>query len=236
MVWILASIVLIIILKKPKLKKFFAWLALCLIVSFGNSFLFTIVGSKWEIPSRPATTITGHYKYAVVLGGMGSINKQTGKLHVSQSIDRVLQAIILYKQGKVEKIVITGGSGAVFGQDKREAPMIKNFCIDMGVKAEDIVSEPNSRNTHENAVFTKELIGAGTDKIILITSAVHMRRSIGCFKKEGYVFYYLSTDPLIQSNIYFEDIVVPKAEVLYNWNSLIKEMVGMAVYKIVGYI
>jgi uncharacterized SAM-binding protein YcdF (DUF218 family) len=235
LIWILTCIFLIIVQKKQTWKRIFAYTALILIIVFCNNYLFTIIGSKWEMTSMPANSIRSHYKYAVVLGGMGSENKKTGKFYVGQSIDRVLQAIILYKQGKVDKILITGGSGAIFGQEIKEAPVVKKFCIDLGILEDDIIIEPNSKNTHENATFTKDLIGT-KDKIILLTSAIHMRRSIGCFKKEGFYLDYLSTDPLSQPIFYIEDVLLPKAEALYCWTAFIKEVLGTIVYKIVGYI
>jgi uncharacterized SAM-binding protein YcdF (DUF218 family) len=236
LVWILGLIIFSLVIKQSsKWKKISIYSSIVLLIIFSNNYLFTLVGSCWEIPSKPASSVTGHYKYAVVLGGMGSENKKTGKFHVGQSIDRVLQAIIIYKQGKVEKIIITGGSGAVFGQGRREAPLIKKFCMDMGVPADDIFVEANSRNTHENAMFTKKMIGANEQQILLITSAMHMRRSIGCFEKEGFKFDYLATDPMIQPIIYFDDFFIPKGEAIYYWSTMIKEIVGTAVYKIVGY-
>lgn len=219
-----------------KWKKIFLYLSIIFLLFFSNNYLFTKIGSKWEIAAKPASSITGHYKYAVVLGGMGSTNKETGKLYVGQSIDRILQAIIVYKQGKTDKILITGGSGSVFGQNRREAPVIKNFCIQMGVPPEDIIVEADSKNTRENATFSKKYIDIENDKILLITSAIHMRRSIACFKKVGYTFDYLATDPLTKAVLYPDDYFLPKTEAMDAWTSLIKEVVGFVTYKVVGYI
>lgn len=207
-----------------------------MLLFFSNNFLFTKIGSKWENTARPASSVTGHYKHTVVLSGMGTTNIKTGKLYVGQSIDRILQAIIVYKQGKTEKILITGGSGSVFGQDRKEAPVIKNFCIKMGVLSEDIIVEAESKNTYENAVFSKKFIDIENEKILLVTSAMHMRRSMGIFTKAGYKFDCLATDPLTQPVLYPDDYFLPKAEALNGWTSLIKEIVGTLTYKVVGYI
>jgi uncharacterized SAM-binding protein YcdF (DUF218 family) len=236
LVWVLTCMLLSFFLKDIKWKKILIYLSICLLLIFSNNYIFTKIGSMWEITSKPASCVTGHYKYTVVLGGMGSSNKETGKLYVGQSIDRILQAIIVYKQGKTDKILITGGSGSVFGQDRREAPLIKNFCIEMGVPSDVIIVEAESKNTRENAIFSKKFIDVKNEKVLLITSAMHMRRSIGCFEKAGYKFDYLATDPLTQPILYPDDFLIPKAEAMYGWTCLIKEIVGTVIYKIVGYI
>jgi len=96
-----------------------------------------------------------------------------------------------------------------------------------------------SRNTHENAVNTATWLknhhpGA---RCLLITSACHMRRALGCFKKER-----VNITPYITNKISgprkfdFDILLLPQGSALYNWEPLIKEMVGYLVYKLVGYI
>ncbi len=89
---------------------------------------------------------------------MVSENIFTGKVQFSESIDRLMQAIILYKHDKIKKIVITSGSSILLNQRVKEADILLPFCISLGIPKNDIIIEPNSRNTHENALFTKELI------------------------------------------------------------------------------
>jgi uncharacterized SAM-binding protein YcdF (DUF218 family) len=233
-IWVLVLIFLGIILKK---KRFILLLtAATLLYIFSNTAIFQFVSKKWEIESFPADSVKKHYSYAVVLGGMATGNTINGKMHIGESIDRILQAIILNKQGKIDTILITGGSGMILDQSMKEAPIIRRFCIDMGIKDGCILIESQSRNTHENAIKTKAMLNNHPPRILLITSAFHMRRSKGCFKKEGFDFDVLSTNPFCKTHLYIDDYFIPKAEVIDKWGILIKEIAGTITYKIAGYI
>ncbi|HEY9125228.1 MAG TPA: YdcF family protein [Bacteroidales bacterium] len=233
-VWVLSLIVTGLLLKKRK-EAFYLSAAILLFI-FSNAGIFQFVSKKWEIESLPADSVKKHYTYAVVLGGMASGNTENGKMLFGESIDRILQAIILYKQGKIDTIFITGGSGLVWGQSKKEAPIIRKFCTDMGVKENCILIEDQSRNTHENAIMTKALLNSCQGRILLITSAFHMRRSMGCFKKSGFEFDILSTNPLCRNQLYLDDYFIPKTEIIEKWGILLKEITGSIVYKLAGYI
>lgn len=233
-IWVLSLVILGLFLKKRRAILLVS--AAILLFLMGNTAIFQFVSKKWEIESLPADSVKKHYTYAVVLGGMASENKKNGKMHFGESIDRILQAIILYKQGKIDTILITGGSGMVLDQTMKEAPIIRKFCVDMGVKDNCILIEDQSRNTRENATMTKAMLNNCPPQILLITSAFHMRRSMGCFKKEGFEFDVLSTNPLCRTRLYIDDYFIPKAEVIDKWGILIKEIAGTLTYKMAGYI
>lgn len=233
--WILACFILASFLKKTRIKKIFLIAGIALLLFFTNTAIINSILHAWEVQTKSAKSVTEKYDYAVVLGGMASQNPKTGALHVGPSIDRLLEAIVLYKQGNVRKILITGGSGAIFSQQQKEALIVNELCYSLGVPKEDVILESDSKNTHENAVFTKNIIG--TDKkILLLTSAFHMRRSMGCFAKEGFTFDVFSTDPLEVVFLGPDDYFIPKAEPLYKWTILIKEWIGYVTYKIADYI
>jgi uncharacterized SAM-binding protein YcdF (DUF218 family) len=102
----------------------------------------------------------------------------------------------LYKLGKIKKILISGGSGSLLYPDESESEDLYDFCMIAGVRKKDILLENQSRNTHENAIYSLKIIEEENieGKVLLITSAFHMRRSIGCFKKEKIQFDSFSTD------------------------------------------
>lgn len=89
--------------------------------------------------------------------------------------DRVWMAARLYKAGKAPKIYCTGP-----GASKATAPLL----VEMGVRAEDILSLDESRNTEEEAKgMEKALLAAGGRKVLLVTSGFHMRRAMRIFRK-----------------------------------------------------
>jgi uncharacterized SAM-binding protein YcdF (DUF218 family) len=64
---------------------------------------------------------------------------------------------------------------------------VSRFLQDAGVAADRIIVEGRSRNTHENAVFTRDIVKPKPgDRWYLVTSAYHMPRSMGLFRKAGF--------------------------------------------------
>lgn len=234
--WIVILLILALLLKKPSLKKRLMVACLAVSVFFTNTYIFNVAVSAWEYPSVILTDTVPKYDYGVVLGGMADENIKTGKIKFSSTVDRLMQAIILYKQGNLKKIIFTGGSGFVFNQEFKEAYTLQNICYKLGIPKQDIIIEPDSKNTHENAVFTKKLIKNKNAKVLLITSAFHMRRSAACFKHEGYNFDVYPTDSLEEQNLGPDDYFLPKATPLMDWAYIIKEWFGLIAYKVTGYI
>jgi uncharacterized SAM-binding protein YcdF (DUF218 family) len=233
--WILVLFAIALFIKKPNIKRNYIIAGILTLIFFSNQFFFNFFCKAWEVNAPIASQIRGHYKYGVVLGGMATADKYDGKKQFSASVDRLLEVLVLYKNGQIEKIVLSGGSGAMVHNKIKEAPILRNLCISLGIPDSAIIEEPMSRNTHENAVYTKDLIGTDS-KILLSTSAFHMRRSMGCFKKEGFKFDTVYTDPMEKFKLAPDDYFLPKAEVLFNWATLIKEWIGCVAYWIAGYI
>ena len=101
------------------------------------------------------------------------------------------QTIHLYKLGKVGKILISGNDGHVVDRGLDEAVQFKIVLIDLGIPAEDILVENISKNTYENAVESKKVLanaGFENASVLLVTSAIHMRRSEACFVQAGLLF------------------------------------------------
>jgi uncharacterized SAM-binding protein YcdF (DUF218 family) len=94
-----------------------------------------------------------------------------------------------------------------------------------------------SRNTYENAVESKKLMHAeGLKSATIITSAWHMRRAEGCFKKLGMDIDIHPTDGLYNiQKFYLTDLIVPDTRNIVKWENLMHEIVGVIVYKLYGY-
>lgn len=234
-IWIIGLLAFALFTKRVKLKKICFFSALGLLLFFSNTIVFDTFEHLWEVPSKKSTEIIGKYKYAVVLGGMASENRETGEIQYFPSIDRLLKGIELFRKGMVEKILITGGSGLLSDQEVKEAETLKKFCINFGIPDSVIILETESRNTYENALFTKKIIGIN-DSILLITSTFHMRRSLAIFNKQEFRSIPIQADPLALVNYTPDDYFLPKADPLMKWNLLIKEMVGYVAYRLAGYL
>jgi len=212
--------------------------AFAVFLIFTNPMIFRLVAGAWEGDLRPAGSMRGKSDVCVVLGGMSAYHEPTGRIRFTQSADRILQAVDLYEKGIVKKIVITGGTARLIRKTPPEAIHLKDFLVSIGIPSDSVLIDPESRNTYENAVNTRKFMdkyGWG-ENIILVTSAFHMRRAEGCFKKAGFIVYPYAADPLKGvSKTSVTDFFLPSVGTLNSWNYLTHEWIGIVMYKIKGY-
>jgi len=235
--WIIILLLFSHFSKEEKKKRKYLMIGIFLALFFSNGFLFNSFMGLWEVPATPYNKL-GTYEAGIVLGGMSVNDEELGRAQFFRGVDRLIQAIDLYKRGIIKKIIFTGGSGRILAPEMKEGLYLKDYILKMGVNESDLLMESESNNTHENAAFTKVLLDREkiSGKLLLITSAFHMKRSIGCFKKEGIIAEPYSTDrfsgPL---KFEFDYLVIPDVSAMSNWTGLIHEVVGYITYKIKGY-
>ena len=236
-VWIVTLLFFFVYSKNEKRrKKAFYW-AFGLILFFTNSFVFDEFSRAWEVPATQYEDLE-IYDVGIVLGGMSVYDEDFERPQFYRGVDRLLQTVELYKLGMIKKIIFTGGSGRILQPDMREGEYIKRYLIFMGIPEEDFIIESQSKNTRENALFTKNLIDEKkiTGRFLLITSAFHMRRSINCFETVGLEVTPYSTDRYSGPRKFeFDHLFIPNTSALNDWNNLIHEVVGYITYKVIGY-
>ncbi|MES2592124.1 MAG: YdcF family protein [Bacteroidota bacterium] len=218
-------------------KKCLRW-ALILILLFTNSFLFDECARAWEVPAIRFENLK-KYDAGIVLGGMSVYDEDLDRAQFFRGVDRLIQAVELYKRGKIKKIVFTGGSGRLLHPEMKEGNYINRYLIYMGVPQKDFFIESESQNTRENALFTKALLDKNKfdGSYLLITSSTHMKRSLKCFTKAGIITQPYSTDRCAGPRKYeFDHLFIPKSYILDNWEILIHEIAGYITYKMAGYI
>jgi uncharacterized SAM-binding protein YcdF (DUF218 family) len=239
--WVLICFAIgLIFLKKGK-KSSRKWLitSFLLLVIFTNPLIISITMNSWQVPAYPASSITTPFDYGILMGGsMRHYDEEIERPVYSMSVDRLLQTIALYKEGKIKKILLSGGSGHVFLQNQKESFFIAKVLLQAGVPEDDILVEDLSRNTYENAIFTRDLVKAKNlnGSFLLITSAFHMRRSVACFKKAGLTVFPYPVDGKLQNFTLSVDSFLPEPFYFTLWDQLIHEWVGMIAYKFSGYI
>jgi uncharacterized SAM-binding protein YcdF (DUF218 family) len=99
------------------------------------------------------------------------------------SLERLVYSVALYRELRIP-LLLVGGSGDPGRPDLLEAEAMARTAISIGVPAKDIVVESTARNTLESAKAVKRLVK--NRRIILVTSAAHMKRSVAMFKKQGF--------------------------------------------------
>jgi uncharacterized SAM-binding protein YcdF (DUF218 family) len=237
-VWITFILLFALITKNQKRRKRSLLIAFVLLLFFSNGFIINEFFTLWE---KDAISIaqTKNYEWGIVLTGVTNTEKSSeGRVWFDKGADRVLHTVQLYKLGKIKKILITGGSGHLVSKKDAEANQLKEVFLYCGIPNADIVLENKSRNTHENALFTKQKIDSIgiKEKSLLITSAFHMRRSLGCFEKEGVNVDEFPVDYYTHDRKYSPDaLIIPSEKAMYKWSILIHEVLGYVMYKLVGY-
>ena len=125
----------------------------------------------------------------VVLGGgfEGAINLVRGGYELNSGGDRMVETAILARRFPTARVVVSGGTGELFLEGEGDAATAPRLLTALGVTADRLILENKSRNTYENAVFTKELVTPKPGETwLLVTSAFHMPRAKALFDKAGF--------------------------------------------------
>lgn len=210
-------------------------------IFFSNSFITNQLVKWWEYETITGESITEPFDIGILLGGFTNPDIIPGhdRLNFGFSANRFLNTYELYKMGKIKKILITGGSGRIIGKSAKEALLVKSFLLKLGVSEKDIIIETDSRNTYENAVFTKKMLRSMDPDAtsLLITSAFHMRRAIGCFEAQNIRFVPFSVDHFAEIDRWSpEHLIIPDVTGFYYWELMIREWIGCLVYFVQGYL
>lgn len=131
----------------------------------------------------------------VVLGG-GISPPAAGRPwpDLSAAADRMWHASRLFHAGRAPIVVMSGGADPALSPVS-EAQAMRDFIVDLGVPDAAVLLESGSRNSRENAEFTASMLRQRQiDRVLLVTSAMHMRRAMAHFRAEGLTVVPVATD------------------------------------------
>jgi uncharacterized SAM-binding protein YcdF (DUF218 family) len=240
-VWILASFILSCFLKNEKRKRSFFLVGLILLLILTHRAIFQAVVHWWEPAPVSIKSLHKKYDYIILLGGYSDFQTAMGKSEFQLGLkggNRLITALHLYKKGIGKKIILTGGSGKLFGDRFGEAEYVAPYLKTLGLPDSAIIIENKSRNTRENAVFTKQMVDSlqKNASCLLVTSALHMPRSKACFDRVGLSTTIYPTDYYTEkSDNYFKLFFEPSSTQLYAWEAILHEWIGVITYKLKGY-
>ena len=210
-------------------------MSIAMLLLFSNGWFVNQCYLAYE---SPQTNLNKPYQWCIILGG-GMMRAGNG-YRTGETADRFIQPLLLYKQGKVKRLLITGGNVNIKGlkiDATKESKKVKEVLIAMGVNEKDIFLEENARNTHENAVNTKKMLQPYLrERMVLVTSAMHMPRAKACYTKEGFLIDEFPAD-IKKKDTYsgILDRIIPEERNLTKFAELIREIAGYVIYKIVGF-
>ncbi len=233
--WMVILLLLRWVIRNARWKKILGGISIVIGIVFTNPYLYRTANLAWQ-PTPVDLPLNRSYDAGILLGGMAGYDKYD-RGYFGGSADRFIQTANLYHQGIIKKIIVTGGTGTISQKEPAEAIYLRTQLIANGVKTEDIIMESRSRNTYENAVYSKILTDSLQLKppFILITSAQHMKRSISVFNKAAFTTIAFPCDyKVTPTRETFDNIIVPQISLLNDWSYLLKEIVGLSVYRLTG--
>jgi uncharacterized SAM-binding protein YcdF (DUF218 family) len=174
----------------------------------------------------------------IVLGGAISpdISLARNNVAVNESAERVIVVAELARRYPNARILFSGGTGALIYDEGVEADFAVRLFESFGIARERILLDSRSRNTIENALFSKEIArpNAG-ERWLLVTSAYHLPRAVGVFRKVGFAVEAYPVDWRTRGSV---DVLRPFFTVgdgLRRTDTAVREWVGLVVYWFTGH-
>jgi uncharacterized SAM-binding protein YcdF (DUF218 family) len=133
----------------------------------------------------------------IMLGGgvEAEVIAARGGFEMNQAGDRFVETLRLARQHPAARILVSGGDGSFSGTYEGDAAVAARFFADFGIPADRLILETESRTTFENVANTRDLLAQNTlNDCLLVTSAFHMPRSVGLFRKQGLDILPWATD------------------------------------------
>jgi uncharacterized SAM-binding protein YcdF (DUF218 family) len=173
----------------------------------------------------------------VVLGGAIDADATAARnsLEINAAGERVMAMLELARRYPQAKIAFTGGASSLLEESLSEAPVAGDVLRRFGVAPERIVLETGSRTTEENATFTARLVNPKPgERWLLVTSAWHMPRSIGVFRKAGFDVEAYPVDWRTRGWIDASETFDTASAGLARADIALHEWVGLVIYRLAG--
>lgn len=193
-----------------------------------------------EIPAADVIVVLG--------GGTEPAAYPRPSVEVNGAGDRVLYAAALYKEGKAAHILLSGGDISWLNEGTTTpAEDMASILTAIGIPEEALWLETISQNTYENALYSKKILAENEiERILLVTSALHMPRAVALFEKQGIevvpvpVDFSITEDESPQdhgNNLQSKIInIIPQAGNLSLTTNAMKEYIGYFIYKLQGWL
>lgn len=241
---LLLALALVWVWKHPKRATWAIALSLFILFFSGNP----------TVSNKLVRTLEGQYSppdpmpnadAIVVLGGATAPQISPRPwVEVLEAGDRILYGARLYNQNKAPKLVLSGGRVTWRGgSGDSEAEDMRAIALTMNVPDTSMLLEKTSLNTRQNAVNLVPILEANAiDSILLVTSAMHMPRSVAIFKKLGINVIPAPTDYLAPTEVGPTTLegrilsLIPDAKSTYQFTRALKEYVGFVIYRLRGWV
>jgi uncharacterized SAM-binding protein YcdF (DUF218 family) len=233
--------------KKPRLRNTCEAAALLLLLIASNRWVAYSLARTLEWRYLPQEAIPAADVIVVLGGGTEPAFPPRPMVETNSAGDRVLYAARLYQQGLAPAVLVSGGN-ITWLEDREVTPAdeMQELLLLTGVPKEAIWLESRSQNTYENALYSADLLAQkGITRVILVTSAMHMPRSVALFKAQGldpipapvdFTVTQAGWDELTATPSGLLVNLLPNPGSLSLTTSVLKEYLGMLIYGLQGWL
>ncbi|MHB0876459.1 MAG: YdcF family protein [Anaerolineae bacterium] len=238
----------VLVRRRPHLVAAVAVLALVVLYLASNRWVSMALMRSLEWRYLPQGDLPAAEAIVVLGGGTYAAEAPRPIAEVGEAGDRMIYAARLYQLGKAPYVLVSGGNMPwVTSSAGTPADDMTALLAMMGVPAEAVWRQEVSQNTYEDAVYCAEVLREhGVGRVLLVTSASHMPRSVALFRKQGVDVIPAPADFTVS----FEDwerlrttsldgqlvYLLPDAFYLSTTYRALHEYYGLATYKLRGWI
>ena len=229
--------------RKKRVGQISFWLALVVLMVCGNQWVVEGLARRLEWRYLPANTVPLADCIVVLSGGILSRVPPRPTIELGDGGDRVIYGAFLYRAGKAPVVICTGDAATGDVRVRPESEDMAELLESLGVPKEAIVTETKAKNTHEHATQLYPVLREkGFKRILLVTSALHMPRSMGVFKKlcPGILFVAAPTDFRVAEPVaapWYHGLtgLIPTPDHLSQFTYVLHEYLGITYYKLRGW-
>lgn len=243
--WGLILIVLAVPWRRPrrratwKRRRLLGGLGLFVLWLFSTDFVSNALFHHLEHEATPTFRADKVYDAVVLLGGVGDerIESDTGQISLNDNVERLVATHRLLADGRARYAILSGAASSVAFAEHSEARILARQLVLWGISPSRLILEERARNTHENALYSREIaIDRGFANVVIVTSAFHMPRSIECFTAvdfpvDSFITDYRAHD--VALNRAAE--LLPRVSSLLVSSEYFREVFGLWVYRVKGF-
>lgn len=229
--------------KRKGLSRVLFWSGIAVLFICGNGWLIGAMTRNLEWRHLPPNPMPTADAILVLSGGLADRIPPRPTVEVADAGDRLLYAAYLYKQGKAGVVICTGGVATGGIAPRPAAEVMTEFLGMVGVPREAIITETKSGDTHKHAINLGPMFKERAMKrVLLVTSALHMPRGMGVFRKQcpGIEFIPAPTDFQVTEKLpmpWYRHLtaLIPTPSHLLAFSEAMHEYLGIARYRLSGW-
>jgi len=233
---LLVALSLLWLRARPGRAKLALVLAVLVLIAFSVEPVSRRLFSRLENAVQDTFRPDPPYDVVVVLGGTldAPPTRRTGQIQFAETVERITRAFQVLRAGEARNVLLSGGMYLNSRAERSEADWLAEWLRDQGIAADRIAIEGASKNTRENAVFSQKILAErGWKRVLLVTSAWHAPRAVGCFRAVGVEVDLLTVDH--RAGPTATVTWMPRAKALSDSTDALRELAGGVVYRVMGY-